>query len=463
MAKSKNRLVRFLGNVRRMYRIAAQAGGTAASSGFGDKWASLWSNMFGGLWAPGRQVAPGEAMKISMVYACVSRIAGAISQMPWRVYLPGPDADSVPVRAEPQVERLMNRRPATFWSGVRWRSWMVVNLLLWGNAYAYIHRADDGTLLQVIPIHPTRVMVKVVAGRMVYEVYSAQARMVGVASVGALPVLRLDQSEMIHFRLPGGDELCSPSVLSGMAADLGIHQEITDYQAGYWMRGSQQQFAVISSGEMDDKQLLEFAKSWEQAYGGPDNRYRPVVLEHSKDIKPLGINAEDAQLIQSKDVTLDGIARAFGVPSALVNREQKTTSFGSGVTQIFGAFYKLTLGNHTEEMVCEAEGKLFPVSNHTMMLDPSRLLRGSEKELMDFLEKALGGGQKPGTISPNESRGFLGLPPVDRDEYKYPHVAQAGAPAVDSDPDDAEENTDPDDPDDDDADTGESPGSPIRF
>ncbi|WP_350624443.1 phage portal protein, partial [Pseudoalteromonas sp. 24-MNA-CIBAN-0067] len=82
------------------------------------------------------------------------------------------------------------------------------------------------------------------------------------------------------------------------------------------------------------------------AYGGIENSKFPLVLDNSTDVKQLSVSAKDSQLLESREFQITDIARAFGLPSFMVNQEQKSTSWGSGIGEIGLSFLRFTLGPH---------------------------------------------------------------------------------------------------------------------
>lgn len=57
---------------------------------------------------------------------------------------------------------------------------------------------------------------------------------------------------------------------------------------------------------------------WEQVHRGPGNGFRVAVLDNSLEYKPIAMSLADAQLVESKAVSVEDIARFTGVPLHLL-------------------------------------------------------------------------------------------------------------------------------------------------
>ena len=93
----------------------------------------------------------------------------------------------------------------------------------------------------------------------------------------------------------------------------------------------------------------------------------------------------------------------------MINREQKTTSFGSGITEIAHSFLRFTVAPILARISAEVTRKLLPKDGSLRCYhDTSALTRAVESERFRALRSAAGGAW----MTVNEARGREGLPPV---------------------------------------------------
>jgi HK97 family phage portal protein len=62
------------------------------------------------------------------------------------------------------------------------------------------------------------------------------------------------------------------------------------------------------------------------------------------DVTTVGINPDDAQLLQSRAFSVEEICRWFRVPPFMVGHSEKSTSWGTGIEQQMIGFLTFTLG-----------------------------------------------------------------------------------------------------------------------
>src|SRR2546430_361230 len=101
--------------------------------------------------ATGRGVTIETAMRSSAVFRGVQIIAHAVGGMPLRV-------TRTKNLTEVKTSILTNDESMTQFE--RWTS-VVAHLVLWGNAYIWKVRDPAGNITALIPVHPSRVQVKV--------------------------------------------------------------------------------------------------------------------------------------------------------------------------------------------------------------------------------------------------------------------------------------------------------------
>jgi HK97 family phage portal protein len=70
----------------------------------------------------------------------------------------------------------------------------------------------------------------------------------------------------------------------------------------------------------------------------------PVILEAGMEVIPVGINPDDAQLLESRGFGVEEVCRWFRVPPWMVGHTEKSTSWGTGIEQQMIGFLTFTLG-----------------------------------------------------------------------------------------------------------------------
>lgn len=346
----------------------------------------------------GPAVTPKTSMKVSIVFACVRLIAGAIAQMPVHIYERGDNGDKKRVPNH-NLASLFNLQPTPVWSAAAFWEYMVSSMLLHGDGYGVLIRDRNGDIEEILPISPVGMNVVNNNGRLNYFfTLNGTAR-------------GFDQDDILHFPGFGFNGLKSMSVIQwGAFNSIGLELAMEQHSGEFFKSGSTQRVAVVKQGKWDETQKESFRNAWVKTYGGIENSKFPLVLDNSTDVKQLSVSAKDSQLLESREFQITDIARAFGLPSFMVNQEQKSTSWGSGIGEIGLSFLRFTLGPHLNRFEQEINRKLF--LNKPMFAEfiAANLMRLTLKDRNEAYRQAIGGSQGPGWMSIDEVRKLENLP-----------------------------------------------------
>jgi HK97 family phage portal protein len=356
--------------------------------------------------AAGVFVTPETAQRVSAVYACVDRIAGGISTLPCALY-----------RREGAVRKqidnhpywwLLNEQPCAAWTAAS--HWMrsLQYVLLRGDSFTLIKRNAGGTPTELVPL-PWE---GVVPDRMSLDVDARNVYMVndGLRAVG------YDQDDILHFPGYGFNGVRSMSVLSwGARNAAGNAMAMDEYSGRFFADGAHPSIVLKTAHKMNEEQVTRLQRIFAEKYSGTNNAHRnPLVLTEGLDAKEVSINAEDAQLLDSRKFQVIDIARAFGVPPHLIGETSASTSWGTGIESMGRAFVLFTLQPHLKRIEQELNRKLFRTAGTFLEFDRSALIEGDLAAQAEYFRAALGGpGAGPGWMSKNEVRQKKYLEPVE--------------------------------------------------
>lgn len=354
--------------------------------------------------ASGINVTAESGMRVSAVYACVTRIAGAISSMTAKVY------KRVPGGREEVLDHplwwLLNEEPTPrFTSASMWET-TIAKMLLRESGHCFIARSRSGAVRELIPL-PW----EAVSPRRVEEGGSSRLRydVQDVRTFGA------DQDDMLHFPGFGFDGLRAMSVLQYAARNATGNAAAMDEYAGRFFRGGSHHSIVLEvPGKMGDEAITNLQTAYANKYSGLDNAHRlPLVLTNGISAKPIDINAADAQLLEARKFQVSDIARAFGVPPHLIGDASGSTSWGSGLEEQNRAFLAYTLSQHLQRIEQELNRKLFRRAGLYIEFDRETWMEANSKAQGDYYRAAVGGpGSGPGWMTPDEIRVRKNLPPM---------------------------------------------------
>lgn len=398
------------------------SGGESSSADDPNHW--MLRGGWGGRTDAGVFVTERLALNLTAVQACVGLISDCMAMIPAAVESYDEATGRwTPVDNDPR-EYLLNVQPNEYMTPIVARKATQATTLLWGNAHGEIVRNGRGQGVELWPIP---------AG-CIAPVYLRNNGNPEIRYQGSIDGQRFDKppSEVLHLRgsltLDGFNGL-SPIAEARQAVGLGIAVErfgaklfANDLKSGGWISG------VTDTGE-----ALSNFREYVNAQGG---------LDHAHLVKLLGVNSkgenltftpgtippEDAQFLGTRDFTIAEFARMFRVPLELLAAQGKTSSWGSGIEQLFLAFVQWTLRPWVTQWEQELSLKLLTSEELARGLrvrfQVKELLRGDSGARSAFYERMF----NIGAMSVNEIRAEEGRNPVDGGDEMQPRAQSPTAP-----------------------------------
>lgn len=367
------------------------------------KGTELFEWMTGGISSSGVVVTEQNAMRVSAVYASVNLISGALASLPLPVYQRTDEGSRQ--RIDHEYWWLLNKQPTESLSAAVFWEFLATSLLLNGDALARIIRPTPVSPMAsgIEPLHKSAVTVERKDGRLYYRVKKID---------GGVDVV--DQDDMLHVPGPGFDGLNGMSqIRHALRNSAGIALSADEYSGAFFNNGARPDFAIEIPGNPTEDQQKMMRDSWTDRYQGHSNSHKPALLTGGIKVHELTMNAEDAQLIETRKFQVEDIARIFGVPPHMIGHTENTSSWGSGVEQMSIGFVKYTLSRHLVKFEQEINRKLFRDKKTFVEFNTSGLERGDYKTRSEGYRTALGRAGEPAWMTINEVRRLENLPPID--------------------------------------------------
>lgn len=356
-------------------------------------------------------VSEAQAMRIGAVYASVALIGGAIAAMPYHLYQ---RTETGRARYDTDLWWLLNESPDAAWTAASAWHFALQSILLRGDAFRQIHRASaySPRIIGFEPIHPDAMQVDRVDGRNRYTFWVR-------TSAGTLEKRVKDQDDILHFPGVGYDGLRSLTpITAALGQTASLAKAADDNAAAFFKGGSRADQALVVPREMklDEDQRRLIKESWAAQKEHYTATGVPPVLVGGMDIKQLTINAKDAQLLETRQQSVEDIARIMGVPPHMIGKTDAATSWGTGIEQMSIGFVRYTLGRHLDNISQEINRKVWPRSRiYFGEFNRDALLEGDSTQQSNYLSKGLGGPGSQGWMTVNEVRRLKNLPPIDAD------------------------------------------------
>jgi hypothetical protein len=189
------------------------------------------------------------------------------------------------------------------------------------------------------------------------------------------------------------------------------------YAASYFGNAANPGGIIEVPGELTEEQASNIGRDWNITHSGPYRAGKIGVLTGGAAFKPLSLNAQDAQLLDTRRFGLEEIARLFRVPISLLGHPVAgAMSFASVEAQ------NLSFVQHSLrpllERIEQALSSLLPEKDGFVKFNLDALLRGTTTERYDAYTKGL----REGFLSLNDVRSTEDLSPLGEsgDQYRVP-------------------------------------------
>lgn len=249
----------------------------------------------------GQHVTEETALKYGAVWACVSVISKAIAILPWCVYQKtrtGQKEDT-----SHGMYWLLHNQPNPEMSPYQFKHLLMSHVLTWGNAYCEIERDNMNRPLWLWPITPDRVTPdRDETGALFYRVRNSGAAQ-----------SELDPADVLHLRGLGFDGLVGYSPIRYAAETIGLGMATEQFGSSFFGNGASPSLVLMHPRSLSDEAIQNLEKSVQRRTGGR-NAHRPFVAEEGMKVEKLSVAPEEAQFIQSRNVTVLDICRWYGVP-----------------------------------------------------------------------------------------------------------------------------------------------------
>ena len=227
-------------------------------------------------------VEAAEYYGLSIVYGCVSLIAGKISSLPVIVE----DENTGEYANRPRwVDR-----PDT--SGIIPLTWPDVvsaaatSLLLDGNAYVAVVRDSRSRVQRIQVLHPGAVSLA-----LRHNAYQ-------ILVLGEVP--EFDVLMMRHIVNPGSVKGINP--IHAARLTLETSYGVSRVSSSFFEQGAVTPGVVSIPTEVDESVIQGVADSWKKAHGGMDNAHLPIVMQDAT-YQSIGVSPEDAQFLETRRYT----------------------------------------------------------------------------------------------------------------------------------------------------------------
>lgn len=273
---------------------------------------------------------------------------------------------------------------------------MICDIILKGNAFAYIERAADGTPVNLVYCEPSSV-----------NIFYQQNKQELYYTIPFCRKGKIEPIDVIHLYKNSNDGVRGRSLVSYANAVLQLSKATDKAASKYYSSGCALQGALTIKGSRKNSKE-QARQAFSETHNG-QNGSGLVILDDDMTYTPLSSNANDSQMIESRTFNVAEIARYFNINPILLGDNS-----GSSYSSIEAAnieFVSHTLMPYISLVEDEFNRKLIKPSENglTIDLDETVLMRGDKATTASYLKTLT----DSAIISVNEARKMLGLAPIE--------------------------------------------------
>jgi HK97 family phage portal protein len=367
--------------------------------------ASWMYNVFGNQTKSGEHVNEERALRLAAVDACVRIISTAIAKSPKYLYMEDAEGNLIHDKGNP-LYFILSEQPTELYNKFNYDKLMLTYRLLWGNAYAYIHRNRYNEPEGLTVLYPWAVKPRFQSGKLYYQ--NTDTRYPEIPTI-------LQPYELIHLKniSTNGYEGKSPIALH--AETLGVTIASESYGAKFFGNSGIPSGFLQVPGPLNPQQAKLMKENWESQVSGEQSQSTAVLGSGAK-YERLTIPPEEAQFLDTRKYGVREIAAIYGVPLHMLGDLERATF--SNIEHQSIQFVSGTLTEYSTEIEWEEECKLLTKEqrmSHEIRYDFAELLKGDAQSVMNYAKDGL----QNGIFSINEVRKMLGKNNVEGGDQRF--------------------------------------------
>jgi len=330
-------------------------------------------------------------LQVNSVWACFSRNSDTISALPVDTFI-RKDGIATPYRPRPAwvIKPDVAIPSVAFWQQT------LISLLTDGNAFIRIFKDNQGNIINMMALNPLAVNVSRNAlGQKLYT-YSGETQKT------------LTNDDVLHIAgsiLLAGD-LRARSPIDTLKENIGLAISLESFASRFFGQGTLTQGVIEFPGTLTADQAENLSKSFDRQHKGYRKAHKTGILSGGATFKPTQVANDQAQMLDSRRLAVEDIARAYRVPTDMIGLNNGGQSYNSNEQKQI-AFVTHTLRPWLAKLE-DAFSSLLP-DYAFLSFNTDDLLRGDYASRIEGYAKML----QNGVFSANEVRRKENMKPID--------------------------------------------------
>jgi HK97 family phage portal protein len=246
---------------------------------------------------------------VSSIFGVCRWIAQAVAICPLQVMRETAGGRREKVGNEVKAAYVFRKRPNAWQTAFDFYLLQAYWTALHGNGYARILSGNRGTMSQLIPLHPSRVKVDQLDDYSLrYQFWTSRGQWEPIP-----------QSEVLHWKWISDNGIVGHAPAEMNATSIRLAQRLDTAATAFWDNSARPDMVIETDEKVPDQAADALLAAMHEAYGGPANRGKGIMLPKKTKLKTIESNSMEASQFQElRDAVLPDVCRHWGVPSTLL-------------------------------------------------------------------------------------------------------------------------------------------------
>jgi HK97 family phage portal protein len=338
-----------------------------------------------------------EALTLSPFWAGVRKYQRALGSLPLVTYQADGKGGRKRLDSSPTYW-ILHDRPNPAQSRAVLMEYVALQLFTEREVLLHVRQTGDGYLVGLYPIHCSQ-LVNVVLDDNWNKAFVVRTG----TGFDVYP-----EDEIIHLFLFSRDGIRGTRLLDYAAESLGLHKQVQTSAGTFFENAVRPSGYLKYPGTLDSSAVQQIKDHFLKDYAGATNRGKmPVTMNNGEFMPFANTTADDAKIIDALGASVPDIARWLGLSPLQLGDLSRGTYSNLGADN--QAFYQDSLRPLLEKIELEFNAKIFGVTNSVYCaFDVNAILRGDPEQQASVANVGI----QNGTVTRNEQRGWLDLPPL---------------------------------------------------
>lgn len=278
-----------------------------------DPTSGFWYGPVGGPTRAGVAINEQIAMTYSACWAATCLLASAGAGIPLNVYQASGKRNTLALGE--RIYTMLHDAPNPQMSSMMWRATKINQQVNYGNCFSEIERDNYGDILNLWPIHASRVTLVDDGDTLYYEIKSSNG-----------PPDYLPYEDVFHVpSVMSDDGRWGKGVITAARESIGHAIATERYGSGWFGSGGSLKAVLTHPKTLDKEARANLRKEWSEIYDNPNAVNKTAILMEGMAYQSIATTPENSQFIASRQHNIEEVARWYGVPPHLIGHLLRST------------------------------------------------------------------------------------------------------------------------------------------